>query len=263
MKVRACVAAVFSTALASHAASAADLGRTPYSTPVYAPASMQQYSWMGPYLGVNGGYEWGNTTNNPTKPSGFAGGVQGGYNFQSGQFVYGGETDLQLSGADDTFAPWKFSNPWFGTLRGRAGFALNNILLYGTGGMAYGGLRADSAGVSEALTHFGWAAGIGMEVGFTPRISARAEYLYVDLSDRRYNTTTVQNGLEFEPAAVRTELSLLTLPVIPRLVSPQDSEVQKYHTHLLRAGVNYRSRNWLSLIGDVHADPCGRSVKYC
>jgi outer membrane immunogenic protein len=184
-------------ASACHAAVAADLGSGPYSAPVYAPASMQRYSWMGPYLGINAGYEWGNITNNPTSPHGPAGGVQGGYNFQAGHLVFGGETDLQLAGANDTFAAWKFSNPWFGTLRGRAGIALNNILLYGTGGMAYGGLRGEtSAGLSEALTHFGWAAGLGLEVGFTPRISARAEYLYVDLSDRHYNVTGVQNGFE-------------------------------------------------------------------
>ena len=50
------------------------------------------------------------------------GGVQAGYNVQYSQFVFGGETDLQVSGANDTFAPWKFSNPWFGTLRARAGW---------------------------------------------------------------------------------------------------------------------------------------------
>ena len=65
-------------------------------------------------------------------PSGVAGGVQVGYNWQRGQFVFGGETDLQVSDADDRFASWKFSNPWFGTLRARAGFAMNNVLLYGT-----------------------------------------------------------------------------------------------------------------------------------
>ena len=58
--------------------------------------------------------------------------MQAGYNGQYGQFVFGGETDMQVSDADDTFAPWKFSNPWFGTLRARAGFAMNNMLFYGT-----------------------------------------------------------------------------------------------------------------------------------
>lgn len=179
------------------AAMAADIGGNPYySAPAYAPSTISSYSWMGPYLGFNAGYQWGTVTNNPTRPSGFAGGVQGGYNWQNGQFVYGGETDLQVSGADDTFAPWQFSNPWFGTLRGRAGVAMNNILLYGTGGMAYGGGRVDAFGLSESRTHLGWVAGIGMEVGFTPNWSAKAEYLFVDLGERGYNLTGNQNGFE-------------------------------------------------------------------
>jgi outer membrane immunogenic protein len=167
-----------------------------YSAPTYAPASIQTYSWMGPYLGFNIGYQWGVTTNNPTRPNGFAGGVQGGYNYQSGQFVVGGETDLQLSGADDRFAPWKFANPWFGTMRGRAGVALNNVLLYGTGGLAYGGSRGQIGGATESRTHIGWAAGLGIEVGITPNWSAKAEYLYVDLNDRSYAITGTVNGIE-------------------------------------------------------------------
>jgi outer membrane immunogenic protein len=61
--------------------------------------------------------------------------VQGGYNMQFGQFVFGGEADLGASGASDTFASWRFSNPWFGTVRGRDGVALDNILFYGTLGL--------------------------------------------------------------------------------------------------------------------------------
>jgi outer membrane immunogenic protein len=178
---------------AAGAAQAADLPRTPYYT---AQAPLSSYSWAGPYIGLNLGYQWGSTTANPTEPSGFAGGIQGGYLWQSGQFVFGGETDLQISGADDTFAPWKFSNPWFGTLRGRAGVAFNNILLYGTLGLAYGGVEGQVGGLSESRTHLGWAAGLGMEVGFTPNWSARAEYLYVDLQDRAYSITGTSNGVE-------------------------------------------------------------------
>src|SRR4029077_6438695 len=106
------------------AAEAADLyaPRAPYT--VNQP--LNAYSWAGPYLGGNLGYQWGSVSNNPTKPSGFAGGVQAGYNWQNRPRVVGVEGDLQATGADDTFAPWKFSNPWFGTVRGRAGYALNN-----------------------------------------------------------------------------------------------------------------------------------------
>jgi outer membrane immunogenic protein len=122
------------------------------------------------------------------------GGVQAGYNWQSGQFVFGAETDIQITGADDTFAPYKFTNPWFGTLRARAGVALNNILFYGTAGLAYGGLTGEIGGLDESRAHLGWAAGAGMEVGFTPNWSAKVEYLYMDLSNRAYSVTGTDNG---------------------------------------------------------------------
>jgi outer membrane immunogenic protein len=185
--------AAVTIALAATAASAADIPRAPYYT---APAPIGAYSWTGPYLGLNLGYQWGYTTNNPTRPSGTAGGIQAGYNWQSGQFVYGGEMDLSLSAAEEVFAPWKFSNPWFGTLRGRVGFALNNILFYGTAGLAYGGVRGENPALSESKTHIGWTAGAGMEVGLTPNWSARVEYLYIDLADRGYLATGTNNGLE-------------------------------------------------------------------
>jgi outer membrane immunogenic protein len=171
------------------AATAADFprGTAPYN-------ALATYNWMGPYIGANLGYQWSTVSTNPTRPSGVAGGVQAGYNSQSGQFVFGGETDLQLSGANDTFAPWKFSNPWFGTLRGRAGYVMNNILLYGTAGLAYGDLRVESGALSETHTQAGWTAGAGIEVGFAPQWSVKAEYLYVDLGDSAFALTGVRNG---------------------------------------------------------------------
>ena len=178
----------------SGAAVAADLPRGP--SPYYSPAPAPGYNWRGLYAGLNAGYEWGDITNNGAAPSGLMGGLQGGYNWQAGQFVFGAETDIQGSAADDTFAPWKFSNPWFGTLRGRAGFALNNILFYGTAGLAYGGITGEIAGLDESKAHIGWTGGLGAEVGFTPNWSAKVEYLYMDLSDRAYSITGVNNGLE-------------------------------------------------------------------
>jgi outer membrane immunogenic protein len=157
------------------------------------------FSWARPYLGVNLGYAWGSVANNPTKPSGFVGGVQAGYNWQSGAFVFGLEGDIQATGAEETFAPWKFSNPWFGTVRGRAGYALNNILFFGTGGLAFGELRATTFGVSEAHTSAGWTLGAGAEVGlgFAPNWSAKVEYLYVDLANSNFVITGASNGYRF------------------------------------------------------------------
>lgn len=159
------------------------------------PSPLNAYSWAGPYLGATLGYAWDKVTNNPTKPSGFAGGIEAGYNWQQGQFVYGAETDLSLSAADATLAPWEFSNPWFGTLRGRAGVALGNVLLFGTLGLAYGELRLDSAGLSEYHTGIGWTGGGGLEVGFTPHWSAKAEWLYFDLAGSTFAGTGTSNGL--------------------------------------------------------------------
>jgi outer membrane immunogenic protein len=184
-------AAVASLAITSMAA-AADFPSQPYYT---APAPPLASSWAGPYLGANIGYDWGHVDNNPTKPQGIGGGLEAGYNWQRGAFVFGAETDIELSGADDTFAPWQFSNPWFGTLRGRAGVAVGNVLVYGTAGLAYGDLRAETSNLTESHTSVGWVAGGGIEVGFTPHWSAKAEWLYLDLADRGYSLTGTNNGL--------------------------------------------------------------------
>jgi outer membrane immunogenic protein len=187
--------AIMAMAIATTAggsAAAADLPRGP--APYYPPPA-SIYSWTGPYAGLNLGYQWSKVTNNVTEPSGVAGGGQIGYNWQVGQFVLGGETDIQISGADDTFAPYKFSNPWFGTLRGRAGFAINNVLLYGTAGLAYGELKGEFFGLGEDKTLVGWTAGAGVEYGFTQNWSAKLEYLYMDLGSRAYSITGVDNGL--------------------------------------------------------------------
>jgi len=178
------------------AAQAADLpygSRAPYT--VNQP--LNAYSWAGPYLGGNLGYAWGSVDNNPTKPSGFVGGVQGGYNWQTGPWVFGVEGDIQATGAEDTFAPWKFSNPWFGTVRGRGGYALSNILFYATGGLAFGELRGETFGLSESHTNVGWTAGVGAEFGLTQNWSAKIEYLYVDLANSNYTITGMSNGYRF------------------------------------------------------------------
>jgi outer membrane immunogenic protein len=177
-------------------AQAADLpygSRTPYT--VNQP--LNYYSWAGPYLGANLGYEWGSVEGSVTKPQGFQGGVQAGYNWQSGPLVFGVEGDLQATAADDTFAPWKFSNPWFGTLRGRAGYAINNILFYGTGGLAFGELRGETFGLSESHTTAGWTAGVGAEFGLAKNWSGKIEYLYVDLAESAFSITGMSNGTRF------------------------------------------------------------------
>jgi outer membrane immunogenic protein len=136
---------------------------------------------------------------------GVVGGAQAGYNFQFNQFVIGAETDFQgssISGQGNsgfpTLYPTFYGNPtsnyltpvgalnganinlaWFGTVRGRAGYLITpTLLLYGTAGFAYG--QVDAWGWSNTRT--GWTAGGGVEWMFAPHWTAKAEYLYVDLS---------------------------------------------------------------------------------
>jgi outer membrane immunogenic protein len=183
--------------MSAHAADLSYGARGPYT--VNQP--LNAYSWAGLYLGGTLGYEWGTVDRNPTKPRGFAGGATAGYNWQNGPWVFGVEGDIQVTGADDTFAPWKFSNPWFGTVRGRAGYSVSNVLFYGTAGLAFGGLRGETFGLSESHTNAGWTAGLGAEVAFAPHWSAKIEYLYVDLSDSAFAITGVSNG--FRSSVVR------------------------------------------------------------
>jgi outer membrane immunogenic protein len=136
---------------------------------------------------------------------GVVGGGQIGYNYQFGtNFVVGVETDFQgtsmRSGGNNNFAlfpdpvvPGAFlvplfpaGNPgiglnWFGTVRGRAGFLVSpTLLVYGTGGFAYGEVQGNFSGRSNVRT--GWTAGGGVEWMFMPNWSAKAEYLFTDLS---------------------------------------------------------------------------------
>ena len=191
--LRALVMAAASWTVSAQAADVNYGSRAPYT--VNQP--LNAYSWAGPYLGGNLGYAWGSVDNNPTKPSGFAGGVQAGYNFQTGPWVFGIEGDIQASGAEQTFAPWKFSNPWFGTVRGRAGYAFNNILFFGTGGLAFGELRGETFGLTETHTNIGWTVGVGTEFGLARNLSAKIEYLYVDLANSNFVVTGASNGYRF------------------------------------------------------------------
>ena len=90
-------------------------------------------------------------------------------------------------------------------MRGRAGYALDNVLLYVTAGLAYGAGRLEIPGLSETRIHFGWAGGGGIEVGLTPNWSAKAEYLFIGLSDKTYVVSGVSSGVDSH--LVRTGLS--------------------------------------------------------
>ena len=166
-------------ASASVPATAADLGR---SRPMQAVApAMLPFNWGGWYAGLNLGGGWDDV-------SGVVFGGQIGYNWQAGNWVFGVETDLQYSGQDGSFAVGgtSVSNEldWFGTFRGRIGWAVwDRWLPYFTGGLAYGGRSLRVGGVSNDDTAIGWAIGVGVDYAITPNWSARLEYLHISLEE--------------------------------------------------------------------------------
>jgi len=68
-------------------------------------------------------------------------------------------------------------------MRGRAGYAFDRILIYGTGGGAFGNVQAGSTGSFDTGTQIGWTVGAGVEFAFTPNLTGKVEYLYVDLGN--------------------------------------------------------------------------------
>ncbi len=215
-----------STALTIAApASAADL--TPRPMPAPAPAyTPLAPGWTGFYIGANAGGGIGTASSDfsaagstfasvdNSLKGGVAGG-QAGYNWQSGPMLYGIETDIQWSNAKGTLsapcvpglcglaltASYTQEVSWFGTVRGRLGYATNGWLLYGTAGYAYGQVETTataSAGGASATFNAkdwvdGWTAGGGIEVQVAPAWSLKGEYLYVDLG--RTNHSFVVTGV--------------------------------------------------------------------
>jgi len=82
-------------------------------------------------------------------------------------------------------------------VRGRGGYAFNNIFFYGTAGLAFGELRGQTFGLTESNTNFGFTAGVGAEFGLTQNWSAKVEYLYVDLANSNFVVTGASNGYRF------------------------------------------------------------------
>ncbi len=202
----------------SQMASAADL---PVKAPIYkAPVIAPAYNWTGLYIGLNIGGSWGNQDNslvsattgatlfsNSDHLDGVIGGGQIGYNWQVDQWVLGIEADFQGSGqkGDGSFflpsavlaanfptsVSYSDKLNWFGTVRGRIGYAFDRWLPYFTGGWAYGHgeingtttFGATTTSFSASQDYSGWTIGGGVEWAFANNWSAKLEYLYIDFGD--------------------------------------------------------------------------------
>jgi len=210
--------------------------------------------------------------------SGFIGGGQIGYNWQakfSGlNFLTGVEADIQgIAGSGGNGSHWNVapnaglsggvtsnvlvplsltSNiqgnsqlSWLGTVRGRLGYlAMPNLLIYGTGGLAYGAYSSNlqtsvfwqqqSGGSANFIqigknsysnTMVGWTAGAGAEWMFMPNWSVKAEYLYYDLGKASGSVVNPFYGID--AASGRNGLESIT------------NFSSRVSGNIIRAGVNY------------------------
>jgi outer membrane immunogenic protein len=242
-------------------AAAADLGepRADEDDARAAPAV-----WSGFYIGANAGYGFGEDESgidvfDPNgqayatgplpyglEPDGGFAGLQIGFNRQHRGFVFGIEGDIQISDVGEE-ASKSFDPPaifdfdysasldidWFGTLRGRAGYAMDRTLIYVTGGLAFGKVEYKAeyfitepccpggfANLKEDGVETGYVLGAGLEHAFDDRWSFKIEYQYIDLGDQ-----DVKGDLFFAGGAPSGET----------VKSSYDAEF-----HAIRIGVNYR-----------------------
>jgi outer membrane immunogenic protein len=187
--VKSVMAAALAMVVAAPAVQAADLGGRPSykDEPDYGPP---RYLWTGMYVGLQAGYAWGDSyLFNPTavyanpQPDGFIGGGTLGYNFQSGQVVWGLETDFSFADVSGAQGVNSASLDWLWTLRGRVGLDMNGWMPYFTGGLAVADVSAADNVGSGGETVTGWTIGGGLEVKLDRNWSLKGEYLYVNLDD--------------------------------------------------------------------------------
>jgi outer membrane immunogenic protein len=168
--------------------------------PVKAPMMAPVYNWTGIYVGAVGSYGWADAQHcsvlvpcvpgNPvTNMKGALGGVTLGANYQINNIVFGVEGDWsggRLNGSSPTTLSYGCAGTCdnsitsVATLRGRLGFAWNQIMVYATAGGAWERLTASlgtPALVSNSTTKSNFVWGAGVEYGITQNWSTKVEFL--------------------------------------------------------------------------------------
>ena len=208
--------------------------------PLKAPKASAAYDWTGAYVGGHAG--WGVGTVGvganaapgeilavPNVPlSGMLAGFQAGYNWQlANRLVLGVEADVtfvdyfgnRLAGelVEGRTSTIQANLHNFGTLRGRVGYAFGRILPYVTAGVAWGHNKIDvnyenELAPTKTLMQLGWTIGAGIDYAFDDRWSLRAEYGYVDLGARTYDSVFLDQeampGLRISPRIHALKLGL-------------------------------------------------------
>lgn len=183
--------------------------------------------------------------------NGFIGGAQLGYNWQRGTWLFGAEGDIQFSnerGSGDVCTvagcpagtavfTRDYKLDWFGTARGRVGYLpAERILLYITGGLAYGNFSGSSVtlplniGTWSSL-RAGWTVGAGAEAALGSNWSVKFEYLYMDLGNVGGSTASNTTVTAVGPIQGITTTTTQTLAYAFNT---------RFTDSILRVGLNYK-----------------------
>jgi outer membrane immunogenic protein len=244
--------------LAASRASAADLPVRTGPAPAYYPVAAV-YDWGGGYIGINGGYavgqsNWsdtfnpsGNTSSGDFHVNGGLAGATMGVSGQWGAWVFGVEGDFDWQGlrgsSSSAFCTSILTSPtagstaaglscktksnWIGTLRARAGYAWDRVLVYGTGGVAGANVQVGLNGLPvQTNVEFGWTAGAGLEWAFADNWTAKVEYLFVDLSGQAPCNHGYSCG--YDAAATATASAV------------NGNDAVKLNENIIRVGVNFK-----------------------
>ena len=192
--------AVGSLLVSMAGAQAADL---PAARPMYkAPAPVAApHDWSGIYVGAQVGYGWGQSSGTQNAdgtffpvvpysidPAGALAGGHVGFNYQTGAVVVGAEADIEASNLHGDTAISAFGQTYFfnvkadalASIRGRIGWAYDRLMLYGTGGVAWGHVTTPPLDTLNGW-RTGWTVGAGAEHALMHNWSAKVEYRYTDL----------------------------------------------------------------------------------
>lgn len=230
--------ALLTTTALCGSAQAADIARAPAGVSV--PAIFGS-PWTGFYVGVDTGYGWGSDTVSATgaeatfasrwgipssyspEPSGWLVGGHAGYTYSFGFLAAGIETDIawaRLRGSttwDDHIVGIPAASSitvtdeldWLGTTRLRLGVSpVGSLLIYGTGGVAYGGVTTtghlrfppNEINATHSSTEIGWAAGAGVEYALGAGWSVRAEWLHYDLGEVAWRPAAFADDVKTQAA---------------------------------------------------------------
>ena len=207
---------------------AADLPHPVYKAPpppLLTPAPV--FTWTGFYIGPHIGYGWSRFEGGGDERTGkgFLGGVQGGFNYQIGQFVLGLEGEY--SWADVKYETPLFGgtltlkNDYFATAAARFGYAFDRSLLYAKVGAAWTRDKWDAddgiGGTATATSdRTGWLLGAGYEYAFWDNLSVKIEYNYMKFKEVSPTFTTAGS------------------------LSVEGSANVKLDTQIVKVGLNYR-----------------------